>query len=41
MKEIKEYASIKSLSQIVDYNDINILKQEYDAILNNLNIIVL
>ena len=30
-----------SLSQIVDYNDINILKQEYDAILNNLNIIVL
>ena len=27
-----------SLSQIVDYNDINILKQEYDAILNNLNI---
>ena len=27
-----------SLSQIVDYNDINVLKQEYDAILNNLNI---
>ena len=27
-----------SLSQIVDYNDINILKMEYEAILNNLNI---
>ena len=26
-----------SLSQIVDYNDINILKLEYEAILNNLN----
>ena len=27
-----------SVSQIVDYEDINILKQEYDAILNNLNL---
>lgn len=27
-----------SLSQIVDYNDINILKMEYEAILNNLNL---
>lgn len=27
-----------SLSQIVDYNDINILKMEYDAILNNISI---
>lgn len=27
-----------SISQIVDYNDINILEQEYDAILNNLNL---
>jgi hypothetical protein len=27
-----------SVSQIVDYNDIYILEQEYDAILNNLNI---
>ncbi|VGO15817.1 hypothetical protein PDESU_04404 [Pontiella desulfatans] len=27
-----------SVSQIVDYQDINILKQEYDAILNNLNL---
>lgn len=27
-----------SLSQIVDYADINVLQQEYDAILNNLNI---
>lgn len=27
-----------SVSQIVDYNDINILEQEYDAILNNLNL---
>ena len=27
-----------SVSQIVDYNDINILKLEYDAILNNLNL---
>lgn len=26
-----------SLSQIVDYNDTNVLRQEYDAILNNLN----
>ena len=26
-----------SVSQIVDYKDINILEQEYDAILNNLN----
>lgn len=27
-----------SVSQIIDYNDINILEQEYDAILNNLNL---
>ncbi len=27
-----------SISQIVDYNDINILEQEYDVILNNLNL---
>jgi hypothetical protein len=27
-----------SVSQIIDYNDLNILEQEYDAILNNLNI---
>lgn len=27
-----------SVSQIIDYNDINILDQEYDAILNNLNL---
>ena len=27
-----------SVSQIVDYNDIYILEQEYDAILNNLNL---
>lgn len=27
-----------SISQIIDYNDINILKQEYEAILNNLNL---
>ena len=27
-----------SVSQIIDYNDINILEQEYNAILNNLNI---
>jgi len=27
-----------SISQIIDYNDIVILEQEYDAILNNLNI---
>ena len=27
-----------SLSQIVDYGDVNVLQQEYDAILNNLNI---
>ncbi len=27
-----------SLSQIVDYNDLQILEQEYDAILNNLNL---
>lgn len=26
-----------SLSQIVDYNDINILRMEYDSILNNIN----
>ena len=27
-----------SLSQIVDYNDINILRMEYEAILNNINL---
>ena len=27
-----------SVSQIIDYNDINILEQEYDTILNNLNL---
>jgi hypothetical protein len=27
-----------SISQIIDYEDINILKQEYDSILNNINI---
>ena len=27
-----------SVSQIIDYNDINILDQEYDNILNNLNL---
>lgn len=27
-----------SVSQIIDYNDMNILDQEYDAILNNLNL---
>ena len=27
-----------SVSQIVDYNDLYILEQEYDAILNNLNL---
>ena len=27
-----------SVSQIVDYNDLNVLEQEYEAILNNLNL---
>ena len=27
-----------SISQIIDYNDVYILEQEYDAILNNLNL---
>lgn len=27
-----------SISQIIDYNDVNILEQEYDIILNNLNL---
>ena len=27
-----------SVSQIIDYNDINILEQEYDTIMNNLNL---
>lgn len=27
-----------SVSQIVDYQDVNILQQEYDAILNNINL---
>lgn len=30
-----------SLSQIVDYADINVLRQEYDSILNNLNLEVM
>lgn len=48
MKEISNDEKIKaayalnlctvSVSQIVDYNDINILEQEYEAILNNLNL---
>lgn len=40
-KEMVAYAlnmCMVSLSQIVDYGDVNILQQEYDAILNNLNI---
>ena len=27
-----------SVSQIIDYNDVNILEQEYETILNNLNL---
>ena len=27
-----------SISQIIDYNDVNIMEQEYDAILNNINL---
>ena len=27
-----------SVSQIIDFNDINIMEQEYEAILNNLNL---
>ena len=27
-----------SVSQIIDYNDINVMEQEYNAILNNLNL---
>ena len=27
-----------SISQIIDYDDINILEQEYEAILNNINL---
>ena len=27
-----------SVSQIIDYSDLNILEQEYEAILNNLNL---
>ncbi len=27
-----------SISQIIDYNDVNIMKQEYDTIINNLNL---
>ena len=27
-----------SISQIVDYGDINVMEQEYDAIMNNLNL---
>ena len=28
-----------SVSQIIDYDDINILEQEYEAILNNINLL--
>lgn len=48
MGAIENYDKIKSayalnlctvsISQIVDYDDLNILEQEYDAILNNLNL---
>lgn len=31
-------ACMVSVSQIVDYNDINVLRQEYDNLLNNLNL---
>ena len=27
-----------SVSQIIDYNDVNIMEQEYESILNNLNL---
>ena len=27
-----------SIKQIIDYNDVYVLEQEYDAILNNLNL---
>ena len=27
-----------SVSQIIDYDDLNVMEQEYDAILNNLNL---
>ena len=27
-----------SISQIIDYNDMNILEQEYNTIMNNLNL---
>ena len=27
-----------SISQIIDYNDVNVLKQEYETIMNNLNL---
>lgn len=27
-----------SISQIIDYNDVNVMKQEYDTIMNNLNL---
>ena len=27
-----------SISQIIDYKDVNIMEQEYEAILNNLNL---
>lgn len=48
MEKIKDDEKIKSayalnlctvsVSQIVDYDDLNVLEQEYDAILNNLNL---
>lgn len=31
-------ACMVSVSQIVDYNDVNVLRQEYDNLLNNLNL---
>lgn len=27
-----------SISQIIDYNDVNVLEQEYETIMNNLNL---
>ena len=27
-----------SISQIIDYNDVNVLEQEYNTIMNNLNL---
>lgn len=42
MKEIKAAYALNlwtvSISQIIDYNDVNVMKQEYENIMNNLNI---